>query len=32
MGADIDGDGSIAEEDYDGANTGVEADGGNNNE
>ena len=28
---DNDGDGSVAEEDYDGANTGVEA-GGNDNE
>ena len=31
MGQDVDGDGSIAEEDYDGANTGVEA-GGSENE
>ena len=31
MGVDNDGDGSIAEEDYDGSNTGVEA-GGNDNE
>ena len=32
MGMDNDGDGSIAEEDYDGANTGVETQGESNNE